>query len=222
MTRMDYPQSGLTALLDALERELFAAHADEVRDAWRESGRARNIACHEVRALLNKAIAASEEGSAAPPPDTCTGLDRLLGVSRQLRPGVRCHSRASAVPAWSCRPALMGRVASVSQSKRLLWVRSLPLGRDPANGRNRRSADAPLAGTPRGWHRSSAGLKHTRGGAAVPVAKPRCLRVESRSSAAKLRRLSRNRRKYAHAPAAAPRCPSKPSAASQACCIAIS
>jgi hypothetical protein len=28
--------------------------------------------------------------------------------------------------------------------------------------------------------------------------------------------------KYGHAPAAAPRCPSKPSAASQACCIAIS
>jgi aryl-alcohol dehydrogenase-like predicted oxidoreductase len=54
------------------------------------------------------------------------------------------------------------------------------------------------------------------------VAKPRCLRVESQSSAAKLRRLSRNRRKYGHAPAAAPRCPSKPSAASQACCIAIS
>ena len=32
-------------------------------------------------------------------------------------------------------------------------------------------------------------------GAAVPVAKPRCLRVETRSSAAKLRRLFRNRRK---------------------------
>src|SRR6202035_5914667 len=39
---------------------------------------------------------------------------------------------------------------------------------------------------------------------------------------AKMRRLSRNRRKYVPAPAAAPRCPSKPSAASQACCIAIS
>ena len=31
-----------------------------------------------------------------------------------------------------------------------------------------------------------------------------------------------NRRKYGHAPAAPPRCPSKPSAASQACCVAIS
>jgi hypothetical protein len=34
MTRIGYPQSGLTALLNALERELLAAHADEVRDAW--------------------------------------------------------------------------------------------------------------------------------------------------------------------------------------------
>jgi ELWxxDGT repeat protein len=42
------------------------------------------------------------------------------------------------------------------------------------------------------------------------------------SVAAKLRRLFRNRRKYGHAPAAPPRCPSKPSAVSQACCIAIS
>jgi hypothetical protein len=104
MTRINYPQSGLTALLDALERELLAAPAEEVRDAWRETGRARNIVCEEVRALLNKAIAASEDGSAAaPPPDTCAGLDRLLGVSGKLRPGAHCHPHASAVPAWSCR-----------------------------------------------------------------------------------------------------------------------
>jgi hypothetical protein len=106
MTRTGYPQSGLTALLDALERELLAADADDVRDAWRETGRARNIACQEVRALLNQAIAASEDGSAAMPPPGAragTGLDRLLGVSRQLRPAARCHPRAGAVPAWSCR-----------------------------------------------------------------------------------------------------------------------
>jgi hypothetical protein len=101
---MGYPQSGLTALLDALERELLAADADEVRDAWRETGRARSIACQEVRVLLNEAIAASEDGSAAmPPPDACAGPDRLLGVSRQLRPAARCHPRTSAAPAWSCR-----------------------------------------------------------------------------------------------------------------------
>jgi hypothetical protein len=87
-----------------LERELLAAHADEVRDAWREIDRARNIACQEVRALLNEAIAASEDGSAAtPPPDTCAGLDQLLGVSGKLRPGAHCHPHAGVVLAWSCR-----------------------------------------------------------------------------------------------------------------------
>jgi hypothetical protein len=104
MTRIRYPQSGLTALLDALERELLAAPAAEVRDAWRETGRARNIVCEKVRALLDEAIAASEDGSAArPPPDSCAGLDRLLGVSRELRAAPRGHSHANAFPAWSSR-----------------------------------------------------------------------------------------------------------------------
>jgi hypothetical protein len=75
MIRIGYPQSGLTALLDALERELLAAPSAEVRDALRETGRARNIACQEIRALLNEAIAASEEGCAATLlSDTCSGL----------------------------------------------------------------------------------------------------------------------------------------------------
>ena len=103
MTRIRFSLSGLTALLDALERELLAADVDEVRDALRETGRARKIACQEVRVLLNEAIAASEEGAAAPSPDTCAGLDRLLGVSRKLQPEARCHPRAGAFPAWSCR-----------------------------------------------------------------------------------------------------------------------
>jgi hypothetical protein len=101
---MKYARPELTALLDALERELLAAQADEVHDAWGETGWARDFACQEVRALLNEAIAASEDGSAAtPPPDACSGMDRLLGVSTNLRPTVRCHPRASAVPAWSWR-----------------------------------------------------------------------------------------------------------------------
>jgi hypothetical protein len=80
-------------------RELLAAPADEVCAAWRETGRAHNIACQEVRVLLNEAIAASEEGSAATlPPDTSTRLDRLLGASRELRPPARCHPCASAFP----------------------------------------------------------------------------------------------------------------------------
>jgi hypothetical protein len=75
-----------------------------VRDAWRETGPARNIACQEVRALLNDAIAANEDGSAATlPPDTCAGIDRLFGVSRQLRPADRGQPCASAFPALSCR-----------------------------------------------------------------------------------------------------------------------
>jgi hypothetical protein len=86
------------------------------------------------------------------------------------------------------------------------------------SGKRRRAAGREAAGVAQIERR----FKAHDGRAAVPVAKQRCLRVESRSSAAKLRRLSRNRRKYGHAPAAAPRCPSKPSAASQACCIAIS
>ena len=104
MTRIDYRQSGLTALLDALEQELLSAHADEVRDALRETGRTHTIACLEVRALLNEAVAASEEGSAATLlPDACSELDRHLGVWRSLRPEALCHPRANAVPAWHCR-----------------------------------------------------------------------------------------------------------------------
>jgi hypothetical protein len=101
---MRYSQSELTALLDALERELLAAHVDEVRDAWRAAGRARNIACQEVRTLLNEAIAASEDGSAATlPPDACAGPDRFLGISKELRPPARYHPRVSALSASSYR-----------------------------------------------------------------------------------------------------------------------
>jgi hypothetical protein len=101
---MDYPQSRLSALLDALERELLAVPAYEVRADLREAGRAHNIARQEVRVLLNEAIAASEEDSAsASPPDTRAGLDRLLGVSRELRSEARCHTHGSAFAAWSCR-----------------------------------------------------------------------------------------------------------------------
>ena len=104
MTRTGNPQSRLTALLDAFERELLAAPADEVRRAWRNTGRARDIACQEVRVLLNEAVAASEEGSAATLlPDACSGLDRHLGVSRELPAALRGHPQANAFPALSCR-----------------------------------------------------------------------------------------------------------------------
>jgi hypothetical protein len=106
MTRAGNPQSRLTALLDALEVELLAAPADEVRDALRDAGRAGNVACKEVRALLNKAIAASEDGSAATAWfDTCTetGLDRLFGISTELRAGARCHPHTGPILAQSYR-----------------------------------------------------------------------------------------------------------------------
>ena len=106
MTRTGNPHSRLTAVLDALEAELLAAPADEVRNALREAGRAGNVACQEVRALLNEAIAASEDGSAATAWfDTFagTGLDRLFGISKELRAGARCHARNGAILAQSYR-----------------------------------------------------------------------------------------------------------------------
>ena len=79
MIRIRQPSSSLTALLDALERDLLAAPVDEVRDALGETGRALNAACQEVRSLLNEAMTASEGGSAVTtPPEACakTGLHR--------------------------------------------------------------------------------------------------------------------------------------------------
>ena len=103
MTRTSNPQSRLAALLDALERELLAAQTDEMRDAWHRTGRAHKIALREVRALLDEAIAGSEEGlSATLPPDTRTGLDRRLVVSRELRAAAHGDHHANAVP-WGSR-----------------------------------------------------------------------------------------------------------------------
>src|SRR5215469_6249776 len=93
---------GLT--IDPVGFELLAAPVDEVREAWRGTGRARNIARQQIRALLNEAIAASEEGSTAiPPPDTWTGLDRSLIVSRELRTAPRDHPHPNAFSALSRR-----------------------------------------------------------------------------------------------------------------------
>jgi hypothetical protein len=66
--RVGHLPSGLTALLDAMERDLLAASVDEVRDALGETGRARDAACQEIRSLLNEAIIASEDVSAMTTP----------------------------------------------------------------------------------------------------------------------------------------------------------
>jgi hypothetical protein len=62
MNRTDHPQSGLAALLDALEGELLAADASDVGAALGETGRDWNMACREIHTLLNEAIAAGEGG----------------------------------------------------------------------------------------------------------------------------------------------------------------
>jgi hypothetical protein len=106
MIRKGSPRSGLTALLDALEREILAAPADQVRDVLREAGRATGVACQEVQALVNEAIAASEDDPAATSwSDAYAGtrLDRLLGVSRELRGRARSHAPADVILAQSHR-----------------------------------------------------------------------------------------------------------------------
>ena len=102
MTRKASPRSELTALLDAFEREILAASLDEVGDALDEAGRG-NIICREVRALLNEAIAASEDGSAATLwSDTRAGV--RFGVSKELRAGALSHPHAGAILPRSYRP----------------------------------------------------------------------------------------------------------------------
>ena len=58
-------QRGLAALLDALEAELLAAPAEEVGDALRDTARARDVICRELRALVSGAVAAIDDGPAA-------------------------------------------------------------------------------------------------------------------------------------------------------------
>jgi len=54
--------SALAALLDALEADLLGALRDEVQTALRETGRAREGAAQEVRALLRDAEADGHDG----------------------------------------------------------------------------------------------------------------------------------------------------------------
>ena len=79
MTRRPDPSLALLALLDALEAELLAAPAAEVRDALRETGRARDGACREVRSVLDHAAAANEDVPVAVAP---CGMRDLLGLHR--------------------------------------------------------------------------------------------------------------------------------------------
>ncbi len=53
--------SALAALLDALEADLLGASPEEVQAALRETGRAREGAAQEVRALLRDAEADGQD-----------------------------------------------------------------------------------------------------------------------------------------------------------------
>ena len=68
MNRPGHSPAGLTALLDALAAELAAASAEELNDALRETGRARDVVCREIRSLLAQAMVAGEEEPVAAPP----------------------------------------------------------------------------------------------------------------------------------------------------------
>jgi hypothetical protein len=80
MIRPAHPPAALTALLDALEAELLAAHTVELRHALSLTGRARDAACQEVRSLLNEAKAATEEGSARTRPHDMRDEPIRLGL----------------------------------------------------------------------------------------------------------------------------------------------
>lgn len=67
--------SALAALLDALEADLLGAPREEVQAALRETGRAREGAAQEVRALLRDAEADGQDGcSLALPRDGHDGM----------------------------------------------------------------------------------------------------------------------------------------------------
>lgn len=67
--------SALVALLDALEADLLGVPGGEVQAALRETGRAREAAAQEVRALLRDAEADGRDGCPLALP--CGGHDGI-------------------------------------------------------------------------------------------------------------------------------------------------
>jgi hypothetical protein len=76
MKRLGHGPAGLELLLDSLEGELLAASTEELRDALRETGRAHDVACREIRSLLHQAATASEDEPATVP--SGVGLGGIL------------------------------------------------------------------------------------------------------------------------------------------------
>ncbi len=75
MTSQWNAPSALAALLDALEEDLLGAPREDVQAALRETGRAREGAAQEVRALLRDAEADGHDGRPLALP--CGGQDGL-------------------------------------------------------------------------------------------------------------------------------------------------
>jgi len=60
MKRHQSLRGALEALLDAMEADLLAAPAEDVRDALRETGPSKDGAYRELRSVLDEAFAADE------------------------------------------------------------------------------------------------------------------------------------------------------------------
>ncbi len=85
MRRPGHGPDGLHALLDAVEAELLAAPVEDVRDALRETGRARDAVCREVRSVLDEAAGSSRD-------DVPEGEPRsLVPLGARVRSGVHRH-----------------------------------------------------------------------------------------------------------------------------------
>lgn len=72
--------AALEALLDAMEADLLAAPAGDVRDALRETGRSEDGAYREIRSVLDEACAADEDCTSTRTPSnpgSHDGLHRL-------------------------------------------------------------------------------------------------------------------------------------------------
>jgi len=74
--------AALEALLDAMEADLLAAPAEDVRDALCETGRSEDGAYREIRSVLDEACAADE---GCTPTQTPSNLGSYDGLHRLYR-----------------------------------------------------------------------------------------------------------------------------------------
>jgi hypothetical protein len=74
MTRRGVGSSALVRLLDALEADLLAAVAAEVRDVLRETGRDPDCACQEIRTVLQTAMRQEDGATIQARHDWPTGI----------------------------------------------------------------------------------------------------------------------------------------------------